>query len=168
MTIERLVKRYRAEPSARVRRRMAGLWVKRSGGSPGAFDEALAFLSDADPSVRSVVAGHILKRERSWVGDERPPTTTPIKTMAEGPAVFEKSFLSELREKRRAELAGLEREAVASGRERFDPDVFRTLGDFGDGTDDHYRWGYYLEPEYTRMEQYAAFLNEIAPWKDTR
>lgn len=156
MTIERLVKRYRAEPSARVRRRMASLWVKRSGGSPGAFDEALAFLSDADPSVRSVVAGHILKRERPWVGDERPPTTP------------RSSFLSELREKRRAELAELEREAVASGKERFDPDVFRTLGDFGDGTDDHYRWGYYLEPEYTRMEQYAAFLNEIAPWKDTR
>ena len=58
--------------------------------------------------------------------------------------------------------------AVASGKQRFDAKEFAKLGDFGDGTDASYRWGYYLRSDIRLMHEYAEELKRNAPWDDTR
>lgn len=175
MTIEHLVKRYRAEPSARVRRSMAGLWVRRYHQAAGSFDDALAFLADVDPSIRIVVAGHVLGRKRPWgrnasdnemlVGLARAIVHGPRPAGTPTATVPDESMQERIAESL-AELDEMERRAVATGKERFDPEAFGKMLTYGAGTGTAYRRGYYSLPHYRCMADYAAALNAIGPFDD--
>jgi hypothetical protein len=68
-----------------------------------------------------------------------------------------------------ADLEAAEKEALESGKQRFDVAQFERMLKRGPQNEAERRMGYYvMHPEFQTMGEYATFLQGIEPWEDSK